>query len=109
MKIVYRKQVEEDYAFIYATYLRNRWFDKKNTTTLKRATWSGLQHNRLENILKNDYVVIACFDDDTNHVVGYAFHDDGNVFSYVKLAFRGDGLKIKEHLIQELYAKSENS
>lgn len=98
MKIILRTAYPPDYPFVFATYLRNRWFDKKNTTTLRRSTWSQLQHKRLERILESEKVLIACLDEDTDVIVGYSFKDGQTVFSYVKLPFRAPGLKIAEML-----------
>lgn len=102
MKVIIRSQQPTDHSFIYATYLRNRWFDKANTTTLKRATWSSLQHNRIENILNDQLVLIACLDEDQDTILGYAFMDGSEEFAYVKLSFRSGGFKVKERLLEEL-------
>jgi hypothetical protein len=101
MKIVVRKSVPSDHPFVYATYIRNRWFDKANTTTLKRSTWSKLQHSRLEGILEAG-IVVACLSDDLDTIVGYALVDGEKPYSYVKLAWRSEGLGIKELLLKEV-------
>lgn len=103
MKILIRHNLPDDEAFIYATYIRNQWFSKDNTTTLKRATWSAIQHKRLEGILGSTQVKLACLDEDPDTIIGYAFMDGANgAFCYVKLAFRSEGLGIKDKLIKEL-------
>ncbi len=102
MKILIRKSVESDHPFIYATYIRNRWFDKSNKTTLKRATWSALTHKVLEDRLKGEPLLVACLDEDPDTILGYAFIDKDGPYSYVKLSFRAEGLKVKERLLKEL-------
>lgn len=94
MKIVLRQSVPADHPFVYATYIRNRWFDKSNTTTLKRSTWSKLQHTRLEGILARR-IVVACLDGDPDTIVGYALDDAGMPWYYIKLAWRSQGLGVK--------------
>lgn len=99
MKIIIRSLTEEDHNFIYATYLRNEYFNKKNKTTLKRSTWSSLQHKRLEDILKDPANVrIAGLEDDPTDIKGYTIVDGDRLFTYIKLAWRSPGLKIKERL-----------
>ena len=100
MKIVLRQAVETDHAFIYATYIRRRWFSEDNTTTLKRSTWSQLQHNRIEKILANQGAVVACLAEDPDVIVGYALDDSGKPWAYVKLAWRSPGLGIKDKLLK---------
>lgn len=86
MKVVVRQVNLSDHNFIYATYLRNRWFNKDNTTTLKRSTWSALQHKRLEDILNNHRIRVACLDEDLDTILGYYIPIEK--FTYVKLAWR---------------------
>lgn len=102
MKVAFRQNRPADEAFIFATYLRNRWFDKANKTTLKRSTWSSLQHKRLERLLNEQKVLIACLDEDNDTILGYAFIDDISPYAYVKLAFRSEGFDIKTKLLKEL-------
>lgn len=99
MKIVLRQSVPSDHPFIFATYIRHNWFSPRNTTTLKRSTWSQLQHTRLEGILARG-VVVACLGDDPDVIVGYALDDGGKPFAYVKLAWRSPGLGIKDKLLE---------
>lgn len=102
MKILVRDYTSSDSNFIFATYLRNRFFDKANTTTLKRSTWSSLQHKRLEAIMHNDRVVVACLDEDVDTILGYALMDGNSPYCYIKLAWRSPGLDIKTKLLKEL-------
>lgn len=102
MRIKVRQAVPDDHAFIYATYLRNKWFDKDQKTTLKRSTWSKLQHTRLERILSDETVLIACLSDDPDLIVGYVFMDGVRPFTYVKLDWRSPGLGISEQLLKEI-------
>ena len=102
MKIVIRKVVEDDHAFIYSTYLKNRWYDKANKTTLKHSTWCHLQHNRLEEILTKGHVHVACLDEEPSTIVGYGFIDGKSPFTYVKLDWRKASLGISDRILKEL-------
>ena len=97
-----RDHVKSDEAFLFSTYLKNNWYDKTNSTTLKKATWMGLQHKRLEKVLETQVVKIACLKEDPDVILGYAFQDAGKPFVYVKLAWRADNLKLKDQLTQSL-------
>src|ERR1700678_1249437 len=99
MKITIRKALPTDHPFIFATYLRNRWFDKGQKTTLKRSTWSSLQHRRIEQVLTLGSVYVACLAEDPDTILGYSFIDSGVPFAYVKLDWRSPGLAIAEKLI----------
>lgn len=102
MKIVTRKAIPSDHPFIYATYIRNRWFDKANKTSLPRSVWSTLQHKRLEVALATQPVTVACLDEDPDVLVGYGFKDSGVLYIYVKLDFRSLGLGVRELLMKEV-------
>ena len=100
-----RNHVEDDHAFLFSTYLQNNWYDKTNTTTLKKDTWMTLQHNRLEKVMQNQKIKIACLSDDPDVILGYAFQDGEKNFSYVKLAWRNNPHNIKDMLINSLEEK----
>ena len=103
MKIILRPAVSTDHAFVYATYIRGKWFDRDNKTTLKRSTWSALQHQRLEMVLTGSQaipVTVACLDEDPDTILGYGFQDGEEYYTYVKLAFRSPGLNVKERLLE---------
>jgi hypothetical protein len=102
MKVLFRQATTDDHAFIFATYLRNRWFDKSNKTTLKRSTWSELHHKRIEKILDTKQVVVACLQEDPTTILGYSFIDGNDPLVYVKLAWRASELNLKEKLLKEL-------
>lgn len=102
MKILVRPQLLSDHPFIFATYIRNKWFSKENKTTLKRSTWSALQHKRVEDILAKEKVLVACLDEDNDTILGYTFPDNKKPFTYVKHPFRSPGLKVQELLLKEL-------
>jgi len=106
VNFVVRKAVEADHAFIYATYLRNRYFDKANKTTLKRSTWSALQHKRLEGILADSSspVLVACLSDDDDTILGYVLQDAERPYIYVKLAFRGVNPSVADMLLKAFEA-----
>lgn len=99
MKITIREAVPSDHAFIFATYLRNRWFDKNNTTTLKRSTWSSLQHKRIEDMLAVGGVLVACLSEDEDVIVGYMLPEG---FVYVKQDWRSPGIDIGGRLMKEM-------
>lgn len=102
-----RNHVKEDEPFLFATYLQHNWYDKTNTTTLKKSTWMSLQHKRLENVLESDHVKIACLKEDPDVILGYAFKDGSKPFSYVKLAWRQSPVDIKELLLKSLEETNE--
>jgi hypothetical protein len=102
-----RNQVAEDHNFLFATYLQNNWYDKTNTTTLKKDTWMSLQHKRLEKVLDTQDIKIACLSADPDIILGYAFQDGSKPFTYVKLAWRNNPVNIKEMLLKSLEENNE--
>lgn len=102
MKLAIRNLSPNDEAFIFATYLRHCWFDKDNKTTLKRSTWSKMQHKRLEGLFRTNLVLVACLDEDPNTIVGYGFIDGSKPFTYVKLDWRTHNPSIADLIIKEL-------
>ncbi len=92
----------EDHAFLFSTYLKNNWYDKTQSTTLKKATWMAMQHKRLEKVLESGVVKVACLTEDPETIVGYAFPDGDKPFAYVKLAWRAPTLDLKTRLINSL-------
>ena len=109
MRIIVRTLLPSDHNFIFATYLRNRYFDKANKTTLKRSTWSAMQHKRLEAIMTNDKVFVACLDEDQDTILGYSLMDGLEPYTYVKLAWRSTGLNIANTLLKELTNANSNT
>lgn len=97
-----RNHIETDHAFLFATYLQNNWYDKTNSTILKKDMWMGLQHKRLEKVLEEQPVKIACLEEDPDVILGYSFNDNGKPFVYVKLAWRSEKLNLKQTLINAL-------
>lgn len=91
--ITLRAATEHDHAFIYATYLRNRWFSTENTTTLRKETWMKVQHQRLEQILASQPAYVAGLEGDDDVILAYAFQDGSEPWTYEKLSFRNRGLK----------------
>jgi len=107
-EISIRNHVADDHNFLFATYLQNNWYDKTNTTTLKKDTWMSLQHKRLENVLATQNVKIVCLSDDPDIILGYAFQDGSKPFCYVKLAWRNNPfLDLKETLLESLEENNE--
>jgi hypothetical protein len=107
LKVLLRNMQEGDQNFVFATYLRNRWFDKTNKTTLKRSTWSAIQHKRLEKVFASKRVVMACLDEDSDTLLGYGFVDQDGPYIYVKLPYRAGGLGIKDRITKELLNGSD--
>jgi len=104
MKPLYliRNHEETDYPFLFATYLQNNWYDKTNSTILKKDMWMSLQHKRLEKVLESQPVKVACLQEDPDVILGYAFHDNDKPFVYVKLAWRSEKLNLKQALTNAL-------
>lgn len=102
-----RDHNKDDHSFFLATYLRNNWYSKENSTTLKKATWMSLQHKRLGNVLETQKIKVACDASDSDSIFGYAFHDGEKPFVYIKLAFRDPKWKIKEMLLESLSKEKE--
>lgn len=92
----------DDHAFLFSTYLKHNWYDKTNTSTLKKATWMAMQHKRLEKVLSGQTVKIACLSEDPDTIVGYAFKDGEKPFVYAKLAWRSPALNLETLLINSL-------
>lgn len=102
MRITIRPSSPSDHNFIYKTYLLNRWYSKENLTTLKKDTWIKMQHKRLETILNNEVVLIACSSEDPDYIVGYSLMDGPRPWTYVKKAWRSPDLAIEEKLLKEI-------
>jgi len=102
-----RNHTKDDEPFLFATYLQHNWYDKTNSTTLKKDTWMSLQHKRLEGVLEQQKVKVACLKDDPTVILGYAFQDGSKPFSYLKLAWRNCSVNIKELLLKALEENHE--
>lgn len=100
--LLVRKIEPDDHAFFFSTYLKNKWYAKTQSTTLKKHTWMSLQHKRLEKVLKDQDVFVASFSDDPGTIIGYAFSDCGVPFCYVKLAWRDPELNVSKILLDKL-------
>jgi len=100
--ILIRSAVPDDHNFLFATYLNNNWYDKTQTTTLKKSTWMALQHRRLEKVFFDADVKVACLSDDPDIIVGYSFNDGSRPFIYIKLAWRSPDLNIAKLLLDSL-------
>lgn len=100
--ILIRPAEPGDHAFIFSTYLKNKFYSKDQATTLKKATWMSMQHKRIEKLLKDAPVFVACLSDDLDTIVGYAFQDGDSHFQYIKLDWRNPALKVSEKLSHKL-------
>lgn len=97
-QVIVRPAVTADHNFVYATYLRNRWFSDSNTTTLRKDTWMKLQHQRLEKIMATQRVLVACLSVDPDVILGYRLDDGSEPFTYIKRAFRQEDFQIQKQL-----------
>ena len=100
--ILIRESNNADVPFLFATYLKHNWYDKTNTSTLKKETWMGLQRKRLENVLKTQSVKVAVLSSDQDVILGYGFWDASKPFIYIKQAWRDKKFQIKDMLIDEI-------
>src|ERR1700727_2604225 len=100
LSIVTRKVEPTDHAFIFATALNNKWYDKENKSTLEKATWMRLMHGRLEGLLNDSKAVVACLSDDSDVIVGYVLCDK-DLFVYIKKAWRSPELNLTKMLLKE--------
>lgn len=84
--IAVRELRKEDENFIYATYLKNNWYNKDNDTTLKKDSWMRLQHSRLEGLFNKspEVIKIVCLDMDSNTILGYKVES----FTYIRPQWR---------------------
>lgn len=87
-QLLTRPAAPSDHNFVYATYLRNRWYDTLNTTTLQKDTWMRIQHGRLEKMLASQPVLVVCLSEDPEVILGYKLLDGSEVWSYVKKDWR---------------------
>lgn len=100
-----RDAEQGDHSFLFSTYLQNNWYDKTQSTTLKKGMWMALQHKRLEKVLSETDVKVACFSDDPDTIIGYAFRDPEKPFVYIKRAWRMPDLNISKLLTESLEEK----
>lgn len=97
--IIVRKAIAEDIPFLFSTYLKHNWYDKRNTTLLPKFVWTTAQRKRLQKIFDEGRIRVACLSDDKEIILGYAFMDkDDKVFVYVKMAWRNSPYKIEDLL-----------
>lgn len=92
-----RELRESDLAFIFATWLRQLWFSPSNKTTFGKEEFMRLHHMRIEKVLKEKPVRVACLLEDEDVIVGYEVKDS-EPFTYMKKAWRGLGV---EKLLKE--------
>lgn len=98
-KIVIRQANKDDEPFLFSTYLKHNWYDKRNTTLLPKLVWMGAQRRRLKKIFNDNKIKMACLSDDPDIIIGYGFIDkDEKPFVYVKMAWRDCPYKIEDLL-----------
>ena len=95
-----RLATPSDHAFIFATFLRQRWFSPTQRTTLDKRRWHELQHRRLELILERQPTYVVCLSEDEDTILGYSLMDGSEQFTYVKKSWREEPSVIKA--IQEI-------
>ena len=97
--IIVRRTLNDDVPFLFATYLKHNWYDKRNSTMLPKMVWTLAQRKKLSKIIEEQKVRVACLSDDPDIILGYGFMDnDKKPFVYVKLAWRNSPYKIEELL-----------
>lgn len=97
--IIVRKANKEDVPFLFSTYLKHNWYDKRNSTMLPKMVWTLAQRKRLQKVFDEQRIKVACLSDDPEIILGYGFIDnDKKPFIYVKLAWRNSPYKIEELL-----------
>jgi hypothetical protein len=102
-KIKIRKANQGDIPFLMATYLKNNWYDKRNSTLLPKPVWMGAQRKRIEKIFDENKINIACLGDDPDLILGYGFLDfNDKPFIYVKRHYRNQQENIEEQLKQSI-------
>lgn len=106
IKTIEIRDVEpSDHPFLFSSYLNNNWYDKTQSTTLKKHTWMALQHKRLEKVLTSGVVKIACLGDEPDIIIGYAFPDGDKPFTYIKLGWRKPQLELTKRLLESIGEK----
>jgi len=93
MKLVIRKAVKSDEAFIYSTWLRGLYYGNPWFREIDKDTFFTKYHAVLENILNKACVEIACLDEDSDTVLGYVVYR-GSIMDwvFVKKSFRKIGI-----------------
>ena len=100
--ITYRPHQADDEAFLFATYLKNNWYRQESSTMLPKKIWMWAQHKRLEKVMKNQVITVACLKDDPDVILGYGFWDEEKPFTYIKLAWRSDKLNLEKELTERI-------
>lgn len=100
--IKFREHLPTDEPFLFSTYLKNNWYRQESSTMLPKKVWMWAQHKRLEKILKNQIITIACLSEDPDVILGYSFWDDKEPFTYIKLAWRNEKLDLKTQLTERI-------
>lgn len=92
---------EDDYAFVYSTWLRSYRFNSVFTRKLTNKVYYEWHHKAIERIFgRGGFCIIACDTSDKNVVFGYIVGErtsSGDIihFIYVKKAFRKLGIMAK--------------
>ncbi|NBO36855.1 hypothetical protein EBU91_04905 [bacterium] len=85
-----RPAKESDLNFLFDSFLKNNWYDKRNSTLLPKKIWQEAQRKKLAKIFANDQIKIACFSEDPDLIIGYGFLEPtrDQSFIYIKKHYR---------------------
>ena len=84
----------KDVPFIYSTWRNSLFYDKKRNPSTA-PTFFKAANRQLHEVLSSPSVRVnvACLEDDSDHIIGYAVLADTNIeFVYVKKDYRGNGI-----------------
>lgn len=110
-----RQYDKDDEGFVFSTYLKNNWYSKENTSTLKKETWENCQRERLKKIIADKKVKIVCMAAMPDVICGYAFPDDhacrycsDKHFAYIKPQWRDKKyVDVHQLIIEKLEENNE--
>lgn len=94
VKIVLRPHRVEDDALIYSTWRNSLWYDNKRSED-QAAAFFRAASKYIKTIMDapTTKVIIACREDDSDHIIGYAVLSTTNLeWVYVKIDYRKQGI-----------------
>lgn len=100
--ITFRNHLPTDESFLFSTYLKNNWYRNEPSTMLPKKVWMWAQHRRLEKVLKDQTITIACMTEDPDIIFGYGFWDDNKPFVYIKKAWRSEKLNLQHEITERI-------
>lgn len=99
-RILIRKSRPQDINFIRHSYLKNNWYDKRNSTLLPKKVWVEAQAKRIQMMIDTQSVYVASLCGDPNLIFGYGFWDIDKPFIYIKKHFRGLEDDLEKQLLE---------